>query len=106
MPGVRCSQDVTELWTLLQDALEKTCEGTPQDGFIKALFQGHSNDYIRCLECGYEHVTVVPFVNLNVQIRGRFYPAKPAITNVAEGPFPPPSQRSQRGPVCLCPIFF
>ena len=87
---------MTELWTLLQDALEKTCEGTPQDGFIKALFQGHSNDYIRCLECGYERVSVMPFVDLKVEIRGPFYPAKPAIANVAEGPFPPPLKIKNR----------
>ena len=47
-------QDVSELFNILFDALEKSFKGTRGDGIIKALYEGAEKTYVKCLECGTE----------------------------------------------------
>eukprot|EP01052_Picozoa_sp_SAG31_P053410 SAG31_NODE_13679_length_853_cov_1.721485_1_plen_147_part_10 len=63
-------QDVSELFNVLFEALEKSFKEVPAfRGVIKALYEGSVKDYVKCTVCGTESAQVQPFKALNCKIR-------------------------------------
>ncbi|XP_078000160.1 ubiquitin carboxyl-terminal hydrolase 47-like [Glandiceps talaboti] len=61
--------DVQELCRVMFDALETKFKDTEQADLINQLYQGKMNDYVKCLECGYESARTDSFLDIPLTIR-------------------------------------
>jgi ubiquitin C-terminal hydrolase len=77
-------QDVQEMFNLLCQALETTFAKTPQEGLIKALYEGTVKDYVCCKSCLYEGGAGVTAIN-DINIDLREFGSTETIASVEEG---------------------
>ena len=62
--------DVQELNRVLCDKLEEKMKGTPVEGTMQALFEGHTTTYIECLDVSYSSSRDESFLDLQLDVRG------------------------------------
>jgi ubiquitin carboxyl-terminal hydrolase 7 len=62
--------DVQELSRVLCDKLEEKMKGTPVEGTMQALFEGHTTTYIECLDVPYTSSRHESFLDLQLDVRG------------------------------------
>ena len=62
--------DVQELNRVLCDKLEEKMKGTPVEGAMQALFEGHTTTYIECLDVSYSSSRDESFLDLQLDVRG------------------------------------
>ena len=62
--------DVQELNRVLCDKLEEKMRGTPVEGTMQTLFEGHTTTYIECLEVPYASSRKESFLDLQLDVRG------------------------------------
>lgn len=61
--------DVQELCRVMFDALELKFRGTDQSDLINQLYQGKLQDYVKCLECGYESAREDTYLDIPLPVR-------------------------------------
>jgi hypothetical protein len=61
--------DVQELLLLLFDSLEESFKGTPKEKLINNLFEGSTEQFIRCKECTWESLRPDIFKNIHLEIK-------------------------------------
>eukprot|EP00002_Diphylleia_rotans_P005918 TRINITY_DN1515_c0_g1_i1.p1 TRINITY_DN1515_c0_g1~~TRINITY_DN1515_c0_g1_i1.p1 ORF type:complete len:1071 (-),score=238.11 TRINITY_DN1515_c0_g1_i1:366-3578(-) len=62
--------DVQELNRVLSDNLEQKMKGTPVDGTIANLFEGKTQNYIKCVNVDYESKREESFYDLSLNVKG------------------------------------
>ena len=62
--------DVQELNRVLCDKLEEKMKGTPVEGTMQTLFEGHTMTFIKCLDVSYTSSRDESFLDLQLDVRG------------------------------------
>lgn len=62
--------DVQELNRVLQDKLEETMKQTTVEGTIQKLFEGHTTNFIECINVDYKSERKEEFLDLQLDVKG------------------------------------